>query len=107
MAAGVRWLDQADTAPSLGLAADNAEPRLHPAFAGSFSLKAVLPAFVPEMTYEGMEVGNGTDAGLAWGSLVRGGLGKVERLRIENALPEYCGQDTLALIRLLEKLQPK
>jgi hypothetical protein len=29
------------------------------AFGGSFSLKAVLPALVPEMTYEGMEVSNG------------------------------------------------
>ena len=28
----------------------------HPAFAGSYYLKAVLPALVPEMTYEGMVV---------------------------------------------------
>ena len=31
----------------------------HPAFAGSYSLKSVLPALVPEMTYDGMDVGNG------------------------------------------------
>lgn len=30
-----------------------------PAFAGSFSLKDVLPALVPTMTYEGMEVADG------------------------------------------------
>jgi hypothetical protein len=30
----------------------------HPAFAGSYSLKAVLPALVPDMTYEGMAVAN-------------------------------------------------
>ena len=41
----------------------------HPAFAGSYSLKYVLPALVPEMTCEGMEVANGQDAGLAWESL--------------------------------------
>jgi len=76
----------------------------HPAFAGSFSLKAVLPALVPEMTYEGMAVANGMDAGLAWESLVRNGLDEVERLTTEKALREYCGQDTLALVRLLEKL---
>jgi hypothetical protein len=40
----------------------------HPAFAGSFSLKDVLPALVPELTYEGMIVANGQDAGLAWES---------------------------------------
>lgn len=37
----------------------------HPAFGGSFSLKAVLPALVPEMSYDGMEVANGQTAGLA------------------------------------------
>jgi predicted RecB family nuclease len=77
----------------------------HPAFAGSYSLKAVLPALVPEMTYEGMAVANGQDAGLAWESLVRGGLDQSERERTRNALLDYCGQDTLALVRLLEALR--
>ena len=49
----------------------------HPAFAGSYSLKAVLPALVPAMTYEGMAVANGQDAGLAWESLVRWRAGSV------------------------------
>jgi hypothetical protein len=77
----------------------------HPAFAGSFSLKAVLPALVPDMTYEGMVVAGGQDAGLAWESLIRGGLGRDEHQRVRKALLDYCGQDTLALVRLLEKLQ--
>jgi hypothetical protein len=77
----------------------------HPAFGGSFSLKYVLPALVPEMTYEGMEVANGTEAGAAWESLVRGGLDETERDRIDKALRDYCGQDTLAMVRLLERLQ--
>jgi len=42
----------------------------YPRFAGSFSLKDVLPALVPHMTYEGKEVVDGTDAGLAWESLI-------------------------------------
>jgi hypothetical protein len=77
----------------------------HPAFAGSYSLKYVLPALVPEMTYASMEVGNGTEAGAAWESLVRGSLDQSERHKIKNALLEYCGQDTLAMVRLLEKLR--
>jgi len=77
----------------------------HPKFAGSYSIKNVLPALVPGMTYEGMEVADGTDAGLAWESLVRGGLGQVERNRIRRALLEYCGQDTLAMVKLVEKLR--
>jgi len=77
----------------------------HPAFAGSYSLKAVLPALVPEMSYDGMAVANGQDAGLAWESLVRGGLDQSERDRTTGALLDYCGKDTLALVRLLERLR--
>jgi predicted RecB family nuclease len=77
----------------------------HPAFAGSFSLKYVLPALVPEMTYAGMEVANGQDAGLAWESLMREGLDQAEGERIRKALLNYCGQDTLAMIRLVERLR--
>jgi hypothetical protein len=57
------------------------------------------------MSYKGMEVADGQDAGLAWESLIRGGLGQSERDRIRKALLDYCGQDTLALVKLLEKLQ--
>jgi uncharacterized protein DUF2779 len=76
----------------------------HPAFAGSYSLKDVLPALVPGMTYAGMEVAEGQGAGLAWESLVRGGLVEIEREKIRNALLDYCGQDTLAMVKLTEKL---
>jgi predicted RecB family nuclease len=76
----------------------------HPAFAGSYSLKSVLPALVPEMSYDGMTVANGQDAGLAWESLLRGTTLGAERERIKKALLDYCGQDTLALVRLLEKV---
>lgn len=78
----------------------------HPKFAGSYSIKNVLPALVPGMTYEGMEVADGTDAGLAWESLLRGGLDQVELDKTRKALLEYCGLDTLAMVRLLERLRP-
>jgi hypothetical protein len=77
----------------------------HPAFGGSFSLKKVLPALVPEMTYEGMEVANGQAAGLAWETLIRGNSGETERRAKRQALLDYCGQDTLALVRLLERFR--
>jgi hypothetical protein len=76
----------------------------HPAFAGSYSLKAVLPALVPEMSYDNMLVANGQAAGLAWDSLVRGTVDQAEQDKIRKALLEYCGQDTLALVTLLRTL---
>jgi predicted RecB family nuclease len=81
------------------------EHTYHPAYAGSYSIKSVLPALVPEMSYEGMQIGNGQDAGVAWGSLVRGGLTCGERDRIRKALLAYCRQDTMAMVRLLEVLK--
>jgi hypothetical protein len=77
----------------------------HPQFTGSYSLKAVLPALVPEMSYAGMQVADGTDAGLAWEALIRGGLDQTEHEGTRKALLEYCGQDTRAMVRLLEKLR--
>jgi predicted RecB family nuclease len=76
----------------------------HPAFGSSYSLKSVLPALVPEMTYEGMEVADGQAAGLAWESLIGGNCGEAERQQKRKALLDYCGQDTLAMVRLLERL---
>ena len=77
----------------------------HPAFGGSYSLKSVLPALVPEMTYEGMEVADGQAAGLAWESLIGSGCSEAERQRKHKALLDYCGQDTLGMVKLVEKLQ--
>jgi predicted RecB family nuclease len=77
----------------------------HPEFGGSFSLKAVLPALVSEMTYEGMEVPNGQAAGVAWEAMIGGSIGEAERHAKRKALLDYCGQDTLALVRLLEELR--
>jgi hypothetical protein len=76
----------------------------HPKFAGSYSVKFVLPAFVPDLSYEGMEVGTGQEAGLAWEALVRGKLSEGERERVRMALLDYCGLDTLAMLRLVERL---
>ncbi|MGD1095880.1 MAG: DUF2779 domain-containing protein [Bryobacteraceae bacterium] len=77
----------------------------HPNFHGSFSIKSVLPALVPDMTYEGMEVSEGGQAGLAWDEMIRGELDPTERQRLKDALLAYCRQDTLAMVRILERLR--
>jgi hypothetical protein len=78
MVAGICPTDHKHSESPLGLASCHAAHVYHPKFAGSYSLKYVLPALVPDMTYEGMEVANGTDAGMAWEKLVRGGLDQIE-----------------------------
>jgi predicted RecB family nuclease len=76
----------------------------HPGFAGSFSLKRVLPALVPEMSYDDMEVSEGSVAGLVWEKMIRGQVDAAERDRLREALLAYCKQDTLAMVRLREVL---
>ena len=76
----------------------------HLEFRGSYSLKSVLPALVPGMTYEGMEVAEGNEAGLAWEKMVQEEVGTEERRRLREALLAYCRQDTLAMAKLLEVL---
>ena len=76
----------------------------HPDFKGSFSIKRVLPVLVPQMTYEGMEVADGMAAGAAWVRMTTC-EDYDERARIEQALREYCRQDTLAMVRLREVLE--
>ncbi|HAM33975.1 MAG TPA: DUF2779 domain-containing protein [Deltaproteobacteria bacterium] len=71
---------------------------------GSYSLKSVLPVLVPEMTYKGLEISDGAMASEAYFT-----MGEIsdpaERSRLRKALLEYCRQDTLGLVRLLEKLR--
>jgi hypothetical protein len=77
----------------------------HPQYAGSYSIKSVLPALVPEITYDGMEIANGQDAGLAWESLTQCNGDEEEHERLRIGLLAYCGQDTLALVRVLGRLR--
>ena len=53
------------------------------------------------MTYDGMRVANG----LAWESLIRGDLDQIERDKIKKALLDYCGQDQLAMVKLIDNLR--
>jgi hypothetical protein len=77
----------------------------HPEFRGSFSIKSTLPALVPEMTYEGMEVAEGGEAGRAWETLVHGQLGPDAKTRLRAALLAYCRQDTEAMVRVYDALE--
>jgi len=71
----------------------------HPGFRGSFSIKQVLPALIPQMSYDKLEIGDGALASISYEQALQSG-DPAEKQRIFRALREYCGQDTLALVRL-------
>ena len=74
---------------------------------GSYSIKQVLPALCPgdpELDYSSLDlVHNGSEAM----SVYRGMAGKSpeEQQRIKTALLAYCRLDTLAMVKILEKLR--
>jgi hypothetical protein len=78
-----------------------------PAFGGSFSLKSVAPALVPELGYGDLEIGEGSLAQAALEELLlRGGaIPEEEKARRRRQLLAYCEGDTLATVRVYEKLR--
>lgn len=69
----------------------------HKDLQGSFSIKKVLPLF-SELTYQGMEVGNGMEAVVAFANLHK--LDDFAYKHKYNALLEYCKQDTWAMVEI-------
>ena len=77
----------------------------HPAFGGTFSLKAVLPALVPGLGYDDLEVADGsTAAGLLERVLFDGAMREDARERVREQLGAYCRRDTEGLVALYRAL---
>jgi predicted RecB family nuclease len=78
----------------------------HPGFHGSFSLKSVLPALAPELSYAGLEIQGGWSASRELERLLLDGaaLGAEARAQRREALMRYCELDTWGVVRLLERL---
>ncbi|MBW2627642.1 MAG: DUF2779 domain-containing protein [Deltaproteobacteria bacterium] len=104
-----------DHAPVLLEARDNVEDLLpvvrnhvyHPDFRGSFSIKDVVPALLPDMSYDDLDVSDGQLASAFLERL----LCRLEELTPDDrkALPQqleaYCTHDTAVMVRLFEVLQ--
>ena len=76
----------------------------HPDMKGSASLKSVLPAFVPELSYDNLAIGDGGTASLLYLSCITGNVSDKERIQIFQDLIDYCYQDTFAEVKLLDVL---
>ncbi|MFW6120285.1 MAG: DUF2779 domain-containing protein [Petrotogales bacterium] len=76
----------------------------HPDFHGSFSIKKVLPALIPDFSYEGMRIKNGDDACYVFAKMARGDYSEREMERFRKDLLEYCKLDTLAMVEIHKKL---
>jgi hypothetical protein len=77
----------------------------HPDFHGSYSIKAVLPALDPDLTYRDLEIQDGSLASIYFARMIAPDTQAHERERLRNALLRYCERDTFAMVRVLAALR--
>ncbi len=77
----------------------------HPSMQGSASLKSVLPAFVPELNYDDLEISDGTMASIMYMQCLKNAVPEEQKSRIYKNLRDYCRLDTLAEIKLVDVLK--
>jgi len=79
----------------------------HPDFGGGFTLKSVTPALAAGLGYEDLAIQGGDRASAALEALLLEGdaLGVAEREALRAELLRYCERDTLAMVRIHERLQ--
>lgn len=75
-----------------------------PEMQGSYSIKKVLPALVPELSYKELNIQEGGTASNTFSQMVQGNFeGDIEQTRKD--LLAYCELDTFAMVRILEVLK--
>ena len=76
----------------------------HPDFRGKYSIKSVLPVLVPELSYDDLAIGNGAVAAATFARMARGRFTPAETRRLRAALLKYCERDSIAMVRIHERL---
>ena len=77
----------------------------HPEFHGSFSIKSVLPALVPDLDYSDLEINDGGLASTAYAEIVDPDTKQERRDHLRECLLDYCERDTKAEVRLYQTLK--
>ena len=78
---------------------------VHKDFLGSYSIKKVLPVLVPELSYSDLDINEGAGAQRLWMQSVLDGKLSDEKEKILADLEKYCELDTLAMVKIYERLK--
>lgn len=70
----------------------------------SGSLKSLLPVYCPDLSYSVLEIQEGGTASNEYLRTISTQTREEERKKIFRALREYCGLDTMAMVRLIDYL---
>jgi len=76
----------------------------HPETRGRSSIKYALPAWCPDLTYDGLAIADGQTASVRYLRILKGLADDKEARTTLEDLETYCALDTLATVRLLEQL---
>ena len=76
----------------------------HPEFHGSYSLKSVLPALVPQSNYDDLDIQEGQDASAAFIRMISPFTSEHDRAKLRASLLAYCQKDTEALVQVCAAL---
>jgi hypothetical protein len=105
------------TLPELGERLDSLRARLvdlppiirrhvyDPAFGTSFSIKSVLPAMVPNLGYDDLEIQEGTLVSVAFAEMRLPETAPERRQKLRADLLAYCKRDTEAMLELFKVLR--
>lgn len=72
----------------------------HPKFMGSASIKYVLPALVPHLSYKDMHIQEGGTASDTWNRIISDEYSDADKNMKIQALKDYCHLDTLAMVEI-------
>lgn len=76
----------------------------HPDLLGRSSIKVVLPALVPGLSYDDLAIHEGGTASLRYLRCALGEYDPAQREQVFRDLRAYCGTDTLAMVELYRTL---
>ena len=76
----------------------------HPDARGRSSIKYALPAWCPDLTYDGLAIADGQTASVRYLRILKGLADDEEARATLEDLEAYCALDTLATVRLLGEL---
>jgi hypothetical protein len=81
----------------------------HPDFHGSFSIKAVVAALLPDQAYDNLDIADGQAASTRLETLLcrPGELDETQRAALREQLCAYCKHDTAVMVRLFELLMAR
>jgi hypothetical protein len=74
----------------------------HPDFLSSASIKKVMPVLIPELSYANLQIQEGGTASTTYAELKNQDAKTQAEQR--QALLDYCHLDTLAMLKIFEKL---